>query len=82
MNELKAAAIAIVGAFVLLFVFLAASAPEPKSIAENCQAKFGYDPKAELQCEFMAYGTRALDQADRRKAERDAAIAEILARSK
>ena len=82
MKELKAAVLAVAGILTLLFLVLMAIAPEPKSIAENCQEKFAYDQRAELQCEFMAYGTRALDQADRRKVERDAAIADILARSK
>jgi hypothetical protein len=49
-----------------------------QTIAEACKSKFPSDAQESLRCEFMATATRAIEAADRRDADRDAKIRDVI----
>ena len=80
MREIKAV-ICIVGGlavFLLILVLAQTPSPAPQSIADACKKQFPYSQQDALRCEFMTTGTIALEQADRRDADRKAKIDAVI----
>jgi hypothetical protein len=66
MKEFGIIVLTLLGCFVVMVLLNASGSGPAKSIAENCKEKFAYDTQGETRCEFMAFGTIALQQAQAR----------------